>query len=157
MPTLLSLRFKYLGCLLKPNNYHIINWDRLVHKIQKKLALWDDIWLSLSGRVIMIKVVLQGISVYWLHLFLLPVVITHKINAIFANFLCFGPGQAKTFHLIKLGSLSHPLDLGGLGIMDTKQFNMALLSHNLWWVFNVPNLWSEILKGKYLYNHNLEE
>lgn len=105
----------------------------------------------------MINMVLQGISIYWMHLFLLPTSITQKINSILAKFLCSRTSQGNKIHLIKFTSLSHPTNSGGWGIRDTNFFNSTLLSYNIWMVFNVSCLWGGILKGKYLFHQSLEE
>ena len=58
--------FKYLECFLKPNCYKKTDWFWLVRKFEKRIVSWSLRWLSLGGRVILAKVVLESIPVYWL-------------------------------------------------------------------------------------------
>jgi hypothetical protein len=64
--------FKYLGCFLKPNCYNKVDWYWLVRKFEKRIANWSLRWLSLGGRVTLVKVVLESIPVYWLSLAKIP-------------------------------------------------------------------------------------
>jgi hypothetical protein len=40
---------KYLGFLLKPNNYRKIDWRWLIAKLEKRLKYWSHQWLSRVG------------------------------------------------------------------------------------------------------------
>jgi len=54
----------YLGFNLKPKNYCTKYWDWLVDRFHKKLDCWKHRWLTMGGRTIMLKFVLQNIAVY---------------------------------------------------------------------------------------------
>lgn len=110
--------FRYLGFDLKSNNYDIHDWDWLLTKFQKKLAGLTHRCLSLGGRLILIKSVLQSISVIWMHLFMLPKEIIHRINAIIARFLWAGSSQVRKFHLVHLFVLACSIEAKGWGILD---------------------------------------
>jgi hypothetical protein len=56
--------FKYLGCFLKPNCYSRMDWIWLVKKFEKRIASWSHRWLSLGGRVTLVKEVLESIPVF---------------------------------------------------------------------------------------------
>jgi hypothetical protein len=58
--------FKYLGCFLKPNCYTKADWIWLEKKIEKRISNWSHRWLTLGGRVTLVKVVLESIPVYWI-------------------------------------------------------------------------------------------
>jgi len=49
--------FKYLGYFLKPNGYKAMDWGWLIKKIEKRLVHWCNRWLSLRGRLVLIKAV----------------------------------------------------------------------------------------------------
>ena len=127
------------------------------HKNLENLSILEHQWLTLRGMVTLTKSVLQGIYVYLMHLFLLPLAIIHTINAIIAKFLWEGSGPSENNNLIKLGMLSCPQDSGGWGLRDTKQFNLVLLCCNLWRYFNAQGLWRDIILGKYFQQQSMEE
>ena len=64
--------FKYLGIFLKPNYYFGLDWIWLKKKCAKRILSWSHRWLSLGGRVILVKVVLDSISVYWISMEKIP-------------------------------------------------------------------------------------
>ena len=65
-------KFKYLGFHLNPNNYKKANWYCLLKKIKKIIRHWKHKFLSLGGRYILVKLVLESIHVYWLSLAWIP-------------------------------------------------------------------------------------
>jgi hypothetical protein len=60
----LSIGFHYLGYYLKTRSHRAAYWEWLVNKILKKITLWCYRWLSLGGRYILVKIVLEGQLVY---------------------------------------------------------------------------------------------
>ena len=58
-----SKGFKYLGFSLKPNAYAFQDWLWLYKKIESRITLWADRFLSKGGRLVLLKVVLQSIPV----------------------------------------------------------------------------------------------
>jgi hypothetical protein len=59
---------KYLGFHLKPNLYKKGDWQWLIAKVEKKINHWCNRWLSRGGRLVLVKVVLEAIPVYWISL-----------------------------------------------------------------------------------------
>lgn len=55
---------KYLGFRLKPNGYRIIDWVWLIAKIERRINIWQQEWLSRAGRFTLIKSVLKAILIY---------------------------------------------------------------------------------------------
>ena len=78
--------FKYLGFYLKHNNYRVNDWFWLLKKIGKGISNCSYIFLSLGGRLTLMKATLQSIHVYWCSLVKLPASI---INAIRENIFYF--------------------------------------------------------------------
>ena len=58
---------KYLGYFLKSNHYTKEHWMWLLKKFKRRLGRWYNRWLSLGGKYILEKVVLENISVYRCH------------------------------------------------------------------------------------------
>lgn len=67
----------------------------------------------MGGWLIMIKAVLQGISIYWMHLFLLPKAVAQRINSIIVRFLWSGVGNIRKPHLVRLDHISESVEEGG--------------------------------------------
>jgi hypothetical protein len=59
---------KYLWFYINPNDYKKRDWDWLVSKVEKRLIVWCNRWLSHGGNVIPIKSVIETIPIYWITL-----------------------------------------------------------------------------------------
>ena len=57
--------FKYLVYRLKPLGYRINNWRWIISMFESRISNWTYRLLSLGGRVILIRSVLTGLSIYW--------------------------------------------------------------------------------------------
>jgi hypothetical protein len=64
----IDVGFKYLGCFLKLNFYTKALWQWMGKKFEKRISNWSHRWLTLGGRVTLVKVVLESIPVYWISL-----------------------------------------------------------------------------------------
>jgi hypothetical protein len=60
----LSFGFCYLGYFLKSRTHHSADWEWLISKISNKIGSWCNRFLSLGGRYILVKTVLEGQIVY---------------------------------------------------------------------------------------------
>ena len=63
----IEIGLKYLGFFLKTCRYYSKDWDWLVVKVEKRIKNWSFRWLSKGGKLILVKLVLEAIPVYWMH------------------------------------------------------------------------------------------
>ena len=56
--------FKYLGFVLKHNTYSFKDWMWFYKKIEGRIGCWTYKFLSMEGRLVLLKGVLQSIPVY---------------------------------------------------------------------------------------------
>jgi hypothetical protein len=56
----LTIGFRYLGYYLKTRTHRATDWGWIVAKISNKINHWCNRWLSLAGRSILVKSVLEG-------------------------------------------------------------------------------------------------
>jgi hypothetical protein len=96
----LADRLKYLGFYLKPNNYGISYWKWLLKRIEKRINLWCNRWISRGGRLMLIKSIIEAILVYWHLLAYIPKGILVKIRKICFNYLWKGSGEYQESHLV---------------------------------------------------------
>ena len=61
----MSEGFKYLGFVLKPNAYSFKDWMWLYKNIEGRIGCWTNKFLSIGGRLVLLKAILQSIPVYW--------------------------------------------------------------------------------------------
>ena len=86
----IEVGFKYLGYRVKPLNYLDKDWKWLVKKFEKRVYNWTYRFLSLEGRLILLKFVLSGIPVYWFSLIKILCSIMKDIKNIICNLLWGG-------------------------------------------------------------------
>jgi hypothetical protein len=91
--------FKYLGCFMKPDNYRVEDWRWLVRKFEKRINHWCFRWLTLGGRFILIKSVLENLPVYLDVSFLNPN-INFKFNQKEKKFFLMDKDQRKRWVFI---------------------------------------------------------
>jgi hypothetical protein len=78
---------KYLGFMSKPNNYGIANQSWLLSKKERKNNHRCNWWISIGGRLVLIKSLIEEVPVYWHLLALIPKGILCRIRKLCFNFL----------------------------------------------------------------------
>lgn len=127
-------------------------WNDLIEKIEKRLQSWKGKLLSLGGQVTLLNSVISAIPLYWLSLYRMPVGVRYRIDKLRRRFLWFGGSTVrKRYSLISWTRVCRSKDLGGLGVLDLKVMNDALLAK---WLMrflddNVVGNWKYILIHKY--------
>jgi hypothetical protein len=141
---------KYLGFYLKPNNYRVADWKWMIQKVEKRIGNWSFHWLSMGGRLILAKSVLQSLPVYWLSLVKIPSSILHRIQQLIAKFIWRGARKSTGFHLTKWKKIAKPKEYGGWGIRNLYWFTQSLAAKSCWRGIFRKGLWNSVLKKKYL-------
>ena len=142
---------KYLGFFLKPMNYKIVDWNWLITKIEKRLNNWCHRWLSRSGRLTLIKLVLEATPIYWMSLAWIPKGILLKIQKICRHFLWLGAKKGHTFAWTNWSRIALPKRWGGWGIKDLPTFALALSAKLGWTILTGNNLWTRVTIQKYIH------
>ena len=145
-----TLPFSYLGPPIGSNVSRIKVWEPIVDRMTKKLASWKGTLLSLGGRATLIKASLSCIPMYYMSIYPMPSGVRDLISRIQRNFLWNGHSEKNrlspaAWHLIEL-----PKSLGGLGLGNIHQKNLALLAKWVWRYLSEPHpLWRKLVQEKY--------
>jgi len=83
----MGIPFKYLGLEVGGNPRKKKFWDPVVNKLKARLNVWKGRFLSMAGRICLIKSVLTAIPLYYLSLFRAPVAVYKSITRIQRRFL----------------------------------------------------------------------
>jgi hypothetical protein len=145
----LSVGFRYLGYFLKIERYRTEDWQWLVDKYECRISHWCNRWLTIGGRLILIKAVLESQPVYWLSLTNLPSRIHQRIHHLIFSFLWSGCKKQKKIHLCDWKLIARPKLHGGWGLRNLVCFSRALATNTLWRALMHEGLWHRILKDKY--------
>ena len=74
-----SLPMKYLGLPLGAKFEDKSIWNPILEKMERKLASWKKLYLSMGGRVTLIKSTLSNLPTYFLSLFPIPASMANRI------------------------------------------------------------------------------
>jgi hypothetical protein len=128
----LAKGFQYLGYFLKADAYKTVDWRWLLTKIESRIGIWCNIWLSLGGHFTLVKSVLEGQPVYWITLTSIPTSILEKIRKHMFIFLWSSDGGKMYMHLCSWEVIEKTKHMGGWGIQNIFLFNSALATNSLW-------------------------
>lgn len=85
-----KLLILYLGLPVGPRTSSMALWNPVVEKVEKKLSTRKMRYLSLGGRITMIKACLSKMPVYYMSLFKMPKSVIGKLDKLSRNFLWEG-------------------------------------------------------------------
>lgn len=146
-----SVYFKYLGAVVKKSPRSINFWKPLVDKIRLKLEAFEAEHISIAGRIVLLKAVLDSIPIYWLNLYKIPVAVINSIERLRRDFFWgHSNGKPKKIHLLHWDRVCASKQHGGHGLSRIKWRNLALLSKWWWRAYSErDSYWNNILKQRY--------
>eukprot|EP00253_Pinus_taeda_P003035 PITA_03035 len=153
----LEAPFKYLGFWLKPVVYKKEDWNWLIAKIESRISHSSFRWLSRAGRLTLIKSVLSAILVYWAALTWIPKGVMEKIRRICCRFLWAGSKESSGLPWVAWDKVARPKEWGGWGIKRPSEFSTSLAAKSGWRLISMENLWTRVVKRKYIDPTPLEE
>jgi hypothetical protein len=68
-----------------------------------------------------------------------------------ARFFWEGVGDKRKYHMVDWAKVCKPKEFEGLGILNTKKMNIALMLKWIWKLYhNADGLWADLIRAKYL-------
>jgi hypothetical protein len=123
----LATGFKYLGFYLKTGPQRAVDWIWLTKRMEKKIDNWCYRWLSLGGRLTLLKSVLESQSVYWLSLAVIPCSVLNSMRKLMVNFLWKGNNVTQITTIFANGIKFLYQSFMGVGA-----FEISLISNMPW-------------------------
>jgi len=146
----MGIPFKYLGLEVGGNPRKSKFWEPVLNKLKDRLSVWKGRFLSLAGRVCLLKSVLTSIPLYYLSLYKAPTLICKSIIRIQRRFLWGWGKENKFINWVSWEVVCKSTEEGGLGVRDIKKFNTALLAKWRWrYISEDMGKWKELLESKY--------
>ena len=113
---------KYLGVPLSQKIIRHASWQDLVDRIKSRQSSWVIKPLNLSGRLVLVKSVIQAMPMYLLLVLSTPKLVLKEIRNLQRNFLWVGKGSKAKFSLVSWEKVCLTKKLGGLGSGIEKQW-----------------------------------
>ncbi|KAH1194450.1 putative ribonuclease H protein [Glycine max] len=146
----LDIPFHYLGMPIAVKASSRMVWEPLINKFKAKLSKWNQKYLSMGGKVTLIKSVLNALPIYLLSFFKIPQRIVDKLVSLQRTFMWGGNQHHNRISWVKWADICTPKIDGGLGIKDLSKFNTTLRGRWIWdLVSKNKQLWARILTSKY--------
>ncbi|KAJ0429079.1 hypothetical protein HanRHA438_Chr17g0811421 [Helianthus annuus] len=140
--------FKFLGLCVGSNMNRAPNWQPVVDVFEKRLSLWKASLLSMGGRVVLIRSVLESLPCYYFSLYRAPVKVIHDLEALIRKFLWGGTSEVKKVHWVAWDRVASPVRMGGLGLQHLKDVNTTLLAKWGWRYKNEQgSLWVKVINA----------
>jgi Reverse transcriptase (RNA-dependent DNA polymerase) len=125
----------YLGMPLSDRRLTKEHFKALIMAIQSKLQGWKASLLSSGGRLTLLNSTLSTIPIFFMSTFMLPIWVINEIDKIRRRFLWHGHKeqiQRRYMSPISWDMVTRPKNMGGLGVLDLKIMNQALMAKNIW-------------------------
>jgi len=107
--------------MLKTGAQRTSDWDWLIAKLLKQVGFWCNRWLSLGGRYILVKVVLEAQLVFWMSMEALPLSVLSRMRKVMFQFLWNGHSHPNTFTFV-VGKLYPDQKSWGVGFSKPPNF-----------------------------------
>ncbi|KAK5840387.1 hypothetical protein PVK06_009286 [Gossypium arboreum] len=133
-------------------------FKELKEKLTRRVSSWSSRLLSIGGREVLIRAVLQAILLYSMNCFLLPSSVCKELEAILARFWWKNKAGKKGLYWCARKELFVPKEEGGMVFCDLSKFNIALLAKQGWCIMENPSsLIARVLRAKYFNGFNFME
>eukprot|EP00253_Pinus_taeda_P015079 PITA_15079 len=98
-----------------------------------------------------------AMPVFWVALTWIPKGILHKIKQLCSRFLWTGSKEDLVLPWVAWDKIARPKEWGGWGIKNLHDFSISLAAKSGWRLITSENLWTRVVKRKYIDPMPLEE
>lgn len=145
-----SLPFKYLGLPVGANSGRTVTWEPLLEILNQRLNNWENKYISIGGRIVLLNSVLNSIPIFYLSFMKMPSKVWRKIVRIQREFLWGGVSGGRSINWVSWKEVCQPKHKGGLGMRDVRVINLSLLAKWRWRLIqDGAELWRKVLREKY--------
>lgn len=150
-----QLPVRYLGLPLFSSRMSKGLCAPLIDRVKGRLASWQKAFLSMAGRVELVRSVLTSYSIYWSSAFLLPRSVLKEIESLFIRFL-WGDKERRPWVAVSWADICVPREEGGLSLRRLVDWNDAGMVRLFWLVASEDSsLWVRWIRRKYLHARNI--
>ncbi|KAA3470265.1 reverse transcriptase [Gossypium australe] len=155
LTTLLGVRLessleKYLGLPVMVGRRKMWAFNMFIDRFRKRVEGWSLRYLSMGGKEVFIKSVLQATPIYAMQCFLFPKTLCNKLEIIMNRFWWANNKSLRGIRWSCWDKLCLPKYDGGMGFKNLFMFNKALLAKQVWRILVQPQCFlARVLKARY--------
>ncbi|XP_058776647.1 uncharacterized protein LOC131650967 [Vicia villosa] len=142
--------FTYLGAPIFRGRPKPIHFQGIADKIRNKLTAWRASLLSIAGRLVLVKSVMQSMMIHTLVIYSWPISVLKSINRWARNFIWSGEINKRKTVTVAWDTCCRPYGEGGLGIRSLVSLNNAANLKQCWDLFNSKEQWAILLRARVL-------
>ncbi|KAL9691210.1 hypothetical protein QQ045_011629 [Rhodiola kirilowii] len=147
---------RYLGLPVAFSHSKTEMFKFIIEKVWKRVQGWKEKILSMTGKEVLIKTVLQAIPIYAMMWFKVPDALIKRIVNIVSKYWWSNNREGMGIQWCRFGKLCDSKENGGLGFRNLTIFNKALLVKQVWRLLVCQdNLTTKLLKAKYFRESNI--
>jgi len=147
-----SLPLTYLGVPIFEGGPKYVYFQPIADKIKNKLVAWKASLLSIAGRVLLIKSVIQGMLIHCITIYSWPVKLLKDFEKWMRNFIWIGDINQGKLVTIAWNQVCRPLEEGGLGVRNLSFINEACNLKVCWDIMQSYLQWAQFIRSKILRN-----
>jgi hypothetical protein len=128
----------------------------LLERIIERPKGWKERFLSMGGKEIILKAIIQAIQLFAMGIFKIPKKLCKHINDAMAGFWWGDTEEQRRMHWFVWWKMCIPNNRGGMGFRDLHSFNLAMLAKQCWRLISKSDsLCARVIKAKYYPNTSL--
>ncbi|XP_058761210.1 uncharacterized protein LOC131634556 [Vicia villosa] len=145
--------FYYLGAPIFRGRPKPLHFQSIADRICIKLSAWKASLLSVVGRIVLVKSVIQSMMIHTLLVYSWPVFVLKCIQRWARNFIWSGDIDKRKCVTVAWDICCRPYAQGGLGMRSLVTLNEAANLKQCWDLFNSKEQWAVLIRAKVLRNN----
>ncbi|XP_050238071.1 uncharacterized protein LOC126687555 [Mercurialis annua] len=146
----------YLGIPTFIGSSKTSTFNYVIHKIQHRLNGWKEIYLSIGGKEVLIKAIINAIPIYTMMCFKLPKGLCNKINQLVVAYWWGQQEDENKIFWIAWSKMCASKWSGGMEFKDFHCFDQALLAKQIWRLMHASDsLMFIVVKDRYFPNTDM--
>ncbi|XP_050211808.1 uncharacterized protein LOC126661967 [Mercurialis annua] len=139
----------YLGLPLSIKKLNMKQWDPVIHNFSTQLSSWRGSLLSSAGRLILIKLVLSSLPVYYMCSLFAPASVINCLEKYMRKFLWNGTIEGRYFSKVAWRNVCSPFVDDGLNTIPLRMKNRCLLFKWIWKIMTAPrnSMWFSVVSS----------
>ncbi|KAK1607583.1 hypothetical protein QYE76_031256 [Lolium multiflorum] len=142
---------RYLGLPVSDAPLRVADWGFLPDKVGHRVDPWQGLFMSSAGRLELTNSCLSSLPLFKMGIYLLHDTTHSAMDKHRCRFFWEGVGDKQKYHMVDWASVCKPKAFGGLGILNTRLMNIALMLKWIWKIYQGDTgLWADLINAKYL-------